>query len=199
MDVLVVGAGACGLGDCAAPRVRRRPGPARRARPLPTRQAVWRRRHRAGAQARAVFDRPRRRGRGAHVRASPRVQAVVRPVGRPAHSGSPSGRRKGLSRPRDVRRQMPRRCRRPRAGRRARLRHRRGGRGRLEIGLDSHLRASWVAKRALDRHPAWCFWVARVPWLFEVVAALVRGDLRHPNEAVPIAGPLSRVIARLAR
>jgi flavin-dependent dehydrogenase len=68
----------------------------------------------------------------------------------------------------------------------------------LEQELDSHLRASWVAKQALDRHPAWCFWVARVPWVFDVVAALVRGDLRHPNEAVAIAS-LSRLIARLAR
>ena len=68
----------------------------------------------------------------------------------------------------------------------------------LEHELDSHLRASWIAKGALDRHPAWCFWVARVPWVFQVVAALVRGDLRHPNEAVAIAGPLSRLIARIA-
>jgi hypothetical protein len=56
-----------------------------------------------------------------------------------------------------------------------------------------------VAKQALDRHPAWCLWVARVPRVFEVVAPVVRGDLRHPSEAVAVARPLSRLIARLAR
>jgi flavin-dependent dehydrogenase len=69
----------------------------------------------------------------------------------------------------------------------------------LEAALDPHLHASWAAKHALDRHPATCFWVARVPWVFEVVAGLLRGELRHPSEAVGVAKPLLRLIARLAR
>jgi flavin-dependent dehydrogenase len=69
----------------------------------------------------------------------------------------------------------------------------------LEAALDPHLHASWVAKRALDRHPATCFWVARVPWVFEVVAGILRGELHHPNEAVGVARPLLRLIARIAR
>jgi geranylgeranyl reductase family protein len=67
----------------------------------------------------------------------------------------------------------------------------------LEATLDSHLHASWVAKHALDRHPAACFWVARIPWVFEVVAGLLRGDLQHPREAVGVAKPFLRVVARL--
>jgi geranylgeranyl reductase family protein len=69
----------------------------------------------------------------------------------------------------------------------------------LEAALDPHLHASWVAKQALDRHPTACFWVARVPWVFEVVAGLLRGDVHHPNEARGIARPPLRLIARLAR
>jgi flavin-dependent dehydrogenase len=69
----------------------------------------------------------------------------------------------------------------------------------LEAALDSHLHASWVAKHALDRHPATCFWVARVPWVFEVVAGLLRGDLQHPREAVGFGKPFLRVVARLGQ
>jgi geranylgeranyl reductase family protein len=69
----------------------------------------------------------------------------------------------------------------------------------LEAELDAHLHASWVAKDALDRHPAACFWIARVPWVFEVVAGLLRGELRHPSEAVGFAKPFLRLVARMAR
>ena len=69
----------------------------------------------------------------------------------------------------------------------------------LEGALDAHLHASWRAKRALDRHPAVCFWVARVPWVFEVVAGLLRGELRHPSDAMGVAKPFLRLIARMAR
>jgi geranylgeranyl reductase family protein len=69
----------------------------------------------------------------------------------------------------------------------------------LEAALDRHLHASWVAKRALDRHPTACFWIARVPWVFEVVAGLLRGDMQHPSEAAGIARPPLRLVARLAR
>jgi geranylgeranyl reductase family protein len=69
----------------------------------------------------------------------------------------------------------------------------------LEAALDPHLHASWRAKRALDRHPAACFWAARAPGVFDVVAGLLRGDVRHPNEAAGVARPPLRLIARLAR
>jgi geranylgeranyl reductase family protein len=69
----------------------------------------------------------------------------------------------------------------------------------LEAALDRHLHASWVAKQALDRHPDACFWFARVPWVFEVVAGLLRGELQHPSEAAGFAQPFLRLIARLGR
>jgi geranylgeranyl reductase family protein len=65
--------------------------------------------------------------------------------------------------------------------------------------LDQHAGASWAAKRALDRHPAVCFWAARSPGVFGVVAGLLRGDLGHPNQATGIARPPLRLIARVAR
>lgn len=69
----------------------------------------------------------------------------------------------------------------------------------LAAALDPHLHASWTAKRALDRHPGACFWAARAPRVFAVVAGLLRGDVRHPNDAGGIARPQLRLIARLAR
>ena len=65
--------------------------------------------------------------------------------------------------------------------------------------LDHHAGASWTAKRALDRHPAVCFWAARSPGVFGVVAGLLRGDVGHPDEAKGIARPPLRLIARVAR
>ena len=65
--------------------------------------------------------------------------------------------------------------------------------------LDHHAGASWTAKRALDRHPAVCFWAARSPGVFGVVAGLLRGDVAHPDEAKGIARPPLRLIARVAR
>ena len=53
----------------------------------------------------------------------------------------------------------------------------------LAQALDHHAGASWAAKRALDRHPAVCFWAARSPGVFGVVAGLLRGDVGHPDEA----------------
>jgi len=69
----------------------------------------------------------------------------------------------------------------------------------LAATLDHHARASWAAKHALDRHPAACFWAARSPGVFAVVAGLLRGDVRHPNEARGLSRPPLRLIARLAR
>ncbi len=71
--------------------------------------------------------------------------------------------------------------------------------GVLSQRLDRHAAASWSAKRALDRHPAVCFWAARSPGVFGVVAALLRGDAGHPDEARGLARPPLRLIARVAR
>ncbi len=70
---------------------------------------------------------------------------------------------------------------------------------RLAAALDHHATASWAAKRALDRHPAACFWAVRAPAVFDVVAGLLRGDVRHPGEARGLARPPLRLIAKLAR
>ncbi len=59
----------------------------------------------------------------------------------------------------------------------------------LAQALDHHAGASWAAKRALDRYPAVCFWAARSPGVFDVVAGLLRGDVGHPEEATGIARP----------
>ena len=69
----------------------------------------------------------------------------------------------------------------------------------LAHALDHHAGASWAAKRALDRYPAVCFWAARSPGVFDVVAGLLRGDVGHPEEATGIARPPLRLIARVAR
>ena len=68
----------------------------------------------------------------------------------------------------------------------------------LARSLDHHAGASWAAKRALDRRPALCFWAARSPGVFAVVAGLLRGDVGHPGEARGLARPPLRLIARVA-
>ena len=69
----------------------------------------------------------------------------------------------------------------------------------LSRALDHHAHASWTAKHALDRHPSICFWASRSPGVFGAVAGLLRGDIRHPDEAGGLARPPLRLIARLAR
>ncbi|HEU0335756.1 MAG TPA: geranylgeranyl reductase family protein [Gaiellaceae bacterium] len=69
----------------------------------------------------------------------------------------------------------------------------------LAGALDHHARASWSAKRALDANAAACWWAARSPGVFGVVAGLLRGDVRHPGEARGLARPPLKLIARLAR
>jgi geranylgeranyl reductase family protein len=71
--------------------------------------------------------------------------------------------------------------------------------GRLSAALDHHASASWAAKRALERSAAACFWAARSPGVFGVVAGLLAGDVRHPSEARGLARPPLRALARLAR
>ena len=68
----------------------------------------------------------------------------------------------------------------------------------LAAALDHHASASWAAKRALDRSAAACFWAARSPGVFGVVAGLLAGDVRHPSEARGLARPPLRALARLA-
>jgi geranylgeranyl reductase family protein len=70
---------------------------------------------------------------------------------------------------------------------------------RLSAALDAHAEASWAAKRALERSAAACFWAARAPGVFGVVAGLLAGDVRHPSEARGLARPPLRALARLAR
>ena len=69
----------------------------------------------------------------------------------------------------------------------------------LARALDHHAGASWTAKRALDRHPSVCFWAARSPGVFGVVAGLLKGDVGHPDEARGLARPPLRLISRVAR
>jgi geranylgeranyl reductase family protein len=69
----------------------------------------------------------------------------------------------------------------------------------LSAALDRHAAASWRAKSAIDRSAAACFWAARSPGVFGVVAGLLRGDVAHPSEARGLARPPLRVLSRLAR
>ena len=69
----------------------------------------------------------------------------------------------------------------------------------LAVALDHHATASWAAKRAMDKHPAVCFWAARSPGVFGIVAGLLAGEVRHPDEARGLARPPLRLLARLAR
>jgi flavin-dependent dehydrogenase len=69
----------------------------------------------------------------------------------------------------------------------------------LSAALDRHASASWTAKRVADRFPGACFWAARSPGVFDAVAGLLRGDLKHPSEARRLARPPLRALSRLAR
>jgi geranylgeranyl reductase family protein len=70
--------------------------------------------------------------------------------------------------------------------------------GRLAETLDHDAAASWAAKRAMDRSAAACFWAARCPGVFGVVAGLLAGEVRHPNEARGLARAPLKLLARLA-
>jgi geranylgeranyl reductase family protein len=70
---------------------------------------------------------------------------------------------------------------------------------RLAHTLDHHAAASWAAKRAMDRSAAACFWAARCPGVFGVVAGLLAGEVKHPDEARGLARPPLKLLARLAR
>jgi geranylgeranyl reductase family protein len=69
----------------------------------------------------------------------------------------------------------------------------------LERAIGAHSAASWQAKLALDRFPLLTFALLRLPPVWRVVDALVRGDLAHPGEARGLArGPL-RFVEALGR
>jgi geranylgeranyl reductase family protein len=69
----------------------------------------------------------------------------------------------------------------------------------LSGALDRHASASWTAKRVADRFPWAAFWAARSPGVFDAVAGLLRGDLKHPSDARGLARPPLRALSRLAR
>jgi hypothetical protein len=50
----------------------------------------------------------------------------------------------------------------------------------------------------MDRSAAACFWAARSPGVFGVVAGLLGGEVHHPDEARGLARPPLRMLARLA-
>ena len=133
---------------------------------------------------------PRRRSRRAHR--SPRAPAADAPRGRRPGARERRARwGRGWARRPALGRRHLRGVRRPRArgGRDPGRRPRPATRELLAKALDHHASASWAAKSALDRHPGVCFWAARSPRVFGVVAGLLRGDVRHPNEARGLARP----------
>ena len=67
----------------------------------------------------------------------------------------------------------------------------------LEHALGRSAGSSWKAKLVLDRHPRAVFEVARIPWVWDVIAGLLTGELRHPSEARRLARPALRLLARL--
>jgi geranylgeranyl reductase family protein len=69
----------------------------------------------------------------------------------------------------------------------------------LESRLAPMVRASWAARRALDRFPRTTFTAARAPFLWEFVVRMMRGEVGAPREATgPVRVPL-RVLAWIAR
>jgi flavin-dependent dehydrogenase len=70
---------------------------------------------------------------------------------------------------------------------------------RLEAELARTLAASWTAKRALERAPRLVFNVARVPLVWAVIAAFLRGDLAHPAEAHGLVRAPLRLVETLGR
>ena len=54
---------------------------------------------------------------------------------------------------------------------------------RLDAALGRSLAASWKAKYALERSPRVIYGIARIPLVWGVIAAFLRGDLAHPGEA----------------
>jgi geranylgeranyl reductase family protein len=68
---------------------------------------------------------------------------------------------------------------------------------RLSAALGRSAETSWKAKLVLDRHPRAAFELARLPPVWNVVAGMLAGDVRHPSEARGLARPALRLLARL--
>jgi geranylgeranyl reductase family protein len=69
----------------------------------------------------------------------------------------------------------------------------------LSAALDRHAVASWKAKHVADRFPGLCFWLTRLPGVFDAIAGLLRGDLGHPSDARGLARPPLRALSHVAR
>jgi hypothetical protein len=67
----------------------------------------------------------------------------------------------------------------------------------LSRALDSQASASWAAKTALERFPRATFGLLRVPPVWPVLEALLRGEIEHPAEAQGVARPPLRLIRML--
>jgi flavin-dependent dehydrogenase len=68
---------------------------------------------------------------------------------------------------------------------------------RVNAELASQASASWAAKRALDRFPRLVYGFARLPPVWRFADALLRGELRSPNEAKGAARAPLRVVKLL--
>jgi geranylgeranyl reductase family protein len=68
---------------------------------------------------------------------------------------------------------------------------------RLESSLGRSLAASWQAKRALDRFPRLTFGIARSPLVWSFIAAFLRGDVAHPDEARGLVRAPLRIVEAL--
>ncbi|MDQ2983082.1 MAG: geranylgeranyl reductase family protein [Actinomycetota bacterium] len=69
----------------------------------------------------------------------------------------------------------------------------------LEAELARTLAASWKVKRAFDRFPRTTFSVARLPVVWTVFAAFVRGDLHEPGDARGVVRAPLRLVDALSR
>jgi flavin-dependent dehydrogenase len=69
----------------------------------------------------------------------------------------------------------------------------------LERELGRSFGASWKAKRALERAPRLTFNVARLPLVWSFIAAFLRGDLSHPDEAHGLVRAPLRLVETLGR
>src|SRR3954462_8297196 len=70
---------------------------------------------------------------------------------------------------------------------------------KLEAELARTLAASWTAKRALERAPRLTYNVARLPLVWRFIAAFLRGDLEHPDDAPGLGRAPLRLVEALGR
>jgi geranylgeranyl reductase family protein len=70
---------------------------------------------------------------------------------------------------------------------------------RLEAALGRALAVSWQAKFALERFPHLVYGLARLPPVWGVISAFLRGDLSHPGDAHGLVRAPLRVVEALGR